>query len=87
MRPHEAASGASRGRLDGLSSLTRLDARSPIEVMGASHEAPRAIIGATFGALPGPIQTSPRAELWAAIQALRYAILPLRLHTDHKPLG
>eukprot|EP00959_Pyramimonas_sp_CCMP1952_P042592 890386-Pyramimonas_sp.AAC.1 len=39
-----------------------------------------------YGPLPGPIQTSPRAELFAVVQILRIAILPLRILTDYLDL-
>eukprot|EP00959_Pyramimonas_sp_CCMP1952_P164353 3435760-Pyramimonas_sp.AAC.1 len=39
-----------------------------------------------FGPLPGPIQASPRAELFAVVQILRVAIPPLRILTDYLDL-
>ena len=41
---------------------------------------------ALFGTLPGPEQTVPRAEMWAICEALRRAILPICIHTDHQPI-
>ena len=36
------------------------------------------------GALPGDVQTVPRAELWAALQAVRFAIAPVLLLIDNE---
>ena len=36
------------------------------------------------GTLPGPDQSVPRAELFAVCEALRMAIKPCRILTDHK---
>lgn len=43
----------------------------------------RALSVGAYGPFPGPIQSVPRAELFAVAQALRMAVLPLRLYTDH----
>eukprot|EP00959_Pyramimonas_sp_CCMP1952_P276865 5787297-Pyramimonas_sp.AAC.1 len=42
--------------------------------------------GAVFGALPGPRQTSARAELYAVLQVLTIGIAPIHIHTDYLPL-
>ena len=39
-----------------------------------------------YGPLPGPIQTVPRAELYAICEALARTVGPIRIHTDHKPI-
>ena len=39
-----------------------------------------------YGPLPGPVQTVPRAELWAICEALARALGAIRIHTDHKPI-
>ena len=39
-----------------------------------------------YGPLPGPIQTVPRAELYAICEALATTTGPIRIHTDHKPI-
>ena len=39
---------------------------------------------ALYGPLPGPDQSTPRAELFAVCEALRLAVLPCKIHTDHK---
>ena len=41
---------------------------------------------ALYGTLPGYIQTTPRAEMWAVIETLRRALLPIQIHTDHVPI-
>ena len=38
------------------------------------------------GTLPGPVQTVPRAEMFAVCEVLRLAVLPLHVHTDHLPI-
>ena len=40
-------------------------------------------VGGYYGAVPGPVQSSPRAELWAVIQVLLVAVPPFCIHTDH----
>ena len=40
-----------------------------------------------YGPLPGPIQTVPRAELYAICEALARTTGPVRIHTDHKPIA
>ena len=37
-----------------------------------------------YGPLPGPIQSVPRAELYAVCIALLYSVGPIRTMTDHK---
>ena len=44
------------------------------------------LMAAYYGTLPGLIQTTPRAELFAICEALRLAILPICIHTDHLPI-
>ena len=39
---------------------------------------------AFYGPLPGPNQSTPRAELFAVCEALRVAVLPCKIHTDHR---
>eukprot|EP00959_Pyramimonas_sp_CCMP1952_P412073 8634809-Pyramimonas_sp.AAC.1 len=40
----------------------------------------------TYGALPGPVQTSPRSELYAFLQVLQITVLPLTVYSDYKGL-
>ena len=40
--------------------------------------------GGIFGALDGPKQTVPRAELQAIWEALKWAVTPMRIISDHK---
>eukprot|EP00959_Pyramimonas_sp_CCMP1952_P408897 8569218-Pyramimonas_sp.AAC.1 len=44
------------------------------------------ILVCAYGALPGPVQTSPRAELYAVVQILRVAMLPTTIYTDYLDL-
>ena len=37
-----------------------------------------------YGPLPGPVQTVPRAELYAVCIALHNSVGPITVHTDHK---
>ena len=46
----------------------------------------QAVVG-HCGALPDPIQSSPRAELWAALQVLKVVMPPVALHVDHLVLA
>ena len=39
-----------------------------------------------YGPLPGPDQSVPRAELFAICEALRVALPPLTIHTDHEAI-
>ena len=41
------------------------------------------LVSGFFGPLSGPIQTMPWAGLLAIISAMRVAIKPVRIHTDH----
>ena len=41
--------------------------------------------GAVFGPLPGPRQTSARAELHAILQVLVAGVAPLHIYTDYLP--
>eukprot|EP00959_Pyramimonas_sp_CCMP1952_P395006 8275952-Pyramimonas_sp.AAC.1 len=43
---------------------------------GFAHIEDHRILLYVYGALPGPIQTSPMAELYAVVQILRSAMLP-----------
>ena len=69
-----AGTTAADGALDDTgSSPVRPRVRLMQEDLGIPCPAIRVVSGATFGALPGPLQTSPRAELWAALSAKRIA--------------
>ena len=35
---------------------------------------------------PSPEQSVPMAEMWAVVEALRRAVLPICIHTDHEPI-
>eukprot|EP00959_Pyramimonas_sp_CCMP1952_P157472 3293277-Pyramimonas_sp.AAC.1 len=39
-----------------------------------------------YGALPGPVQSSPRSELHAFLQVLQIAVLPILVYSDYKGL-
>ena len=39
-----------------------------------------------YGALPGPVQFSPRSERFAFLQVLHVALPPLHVHTDYNEL-
>ena len=49
----------------------------------ASTDGDRILRAGAYGPLPGPDQCVPRAELYAICEALRLAVLPIHLHTDH----
>ena len=41
------------------------------------------LVHGVYGPLAGPIQSTPRAELFAVCEALRLAVQPCKIHTDH----
>eukprot|EP00959_Pyramimonas_sp_CCMP1952_P158772 3320947-Pyramimonas_sp.AAC.1 len=47
----------------------------------------RGVDSLVFGALPGPTQSSPRAELYAFLQALQVCIPPICVHADFRDLA
>eukprot|EP00959_Pyramimonas_sp_CCMP1952_P076936 1607980-Pyramimonas_sp.AAC.1 len=53
---------------------------------GLSKIRPNMIDLVVYGPLPGPIQTSSPVELFAVVQILRVAVLPLRVITDYLDL-
>ena len=53
---------------------------------GFAQLAEHGVATLVYGALPGPMQTSPRAEMFAFFQALQVCVLPVTVCTDFKGL-
>eukprot|EP00959_Pyramimonas_sp_CCMP1952_P088590 1853397-Pyramimonas_sp.AAC.1 len=49
-------------------------------------EPPAGVDILVYGALPGPMQSSPRAELYASLQVLQVCLPPVCVHADFKGL-